>query len=71
VLDAAGAPAPADWLAPIVKHHAQWTADFVRFRNALKSAGVPQKSHDTILPVLDGMARRIAELEGHARTHPH
>jgi hypothetical protein len=71
VLDAAGAPAPADWLAPIVKLHAQWTADFVRFRSALKSAGVPQKSHDTILPVLDGMARRIAELEGRARTHPH
>ena len=71
VLDAAGAPVPPDWLAQIVKLHAQWTADFVRFRDALKSAGVPRKSHDIILPVLDGMARRIGELEGRAQTHPH
>jgi hypothetical protein len=71
VLDAARAPVPPDWLAPIVKLHAQWTADFARFRDALKSAGVPRKSHDIILPVLDGMARRIGELEGRAQTHPH
>ena len=71
VLDAAGAPVPQDWLAPLVKLHAQWTADFVRFQDALKSAGVPQKSRDTILPVLDGMAKRIGELEGRARTHRH
>jgi hypothetical protein len=71
VLDAAGAPVPPDWHGPIVKLQAQWTADLVRFRNALKSAGVPQKSRDTILPALDGMAGRIGELEMRARTRPH
>jgi hypothetical protein len=71
VLDAAGTPVPPDWLAPIVKLHALWTADLVRFKDALKSAAVEKKSHDTILPVLDGMAGRIGELEGRARTLPH
>jgi len=71
VLDVAGSPALPDWLAPIIKLDAQWTADLARFTDALKSAGVPQQSQDIILPMLEGMARRIGELEERTRTHPH
>jgi hypothetical protein len=71
VLDAAGAPVPPDWLAPIIKLDAQWTADLVRFTDALRSTGVPQQSREIILPALEDMARRIGGLEERSRTHPH
>jgi hypothetical protein len=71
VLDAAGAPVPSELHAPIVTIHAQWTADLTRFKDALLAAGVPQTSRNTILPVLDVMARRIWELDGRARAHLH
>lgn len=67
VLDAAGTTAPTSWLRPIGTLHAQWQADLTRFRAAIQCAGVPQAAREVMLPVLQGMARRIAALE--ARIH--
>ena len=63
VLDAAGTAAPASWLLPLGRLHAQWQADLTRFRAALQSAGVPQKSRDMVLPALERMAQQIGKLE--------
>jgi hypothetical protein len=67
VLDAAGTAAPASWLLPLGTLYTQWQADLTRFRAAIQCAGVPQQSREMVLPVLERMAQRIAELE--ARTH--
>ena len=67
VLDATGPTAPASWLRPLDTLHAQWQADLTRFRAAIQCAGVPQASREVVLPVLEHMARQIAELE--ARIH--
>lgn len=63
VLDTAGTAPPADWRVPLDRLHAQWQADLVRFRAALQAGGVPQKSRDMVLPVLERMAQQIGELE--------
>jgi hypothetical protein len=63
VLDAADAAAPAS-IGPLIELRADWEADLRRFKAALQPAGVPQKSHEIILPALDRIARRIVELEG-------
>jgi hypothetical protein len=69
VLDAAGAPAPPSWVRPLIELRTRWEADLSRFKAALQSAGVPQKSRDILLPGLERMARRIVELEGHVQGH--
>ena len=62
VLGAAGTAAPTAWLLPLGRLHAQWQADLTRFKAALQSAGVPQKSCDIVLPALDRMAQQIGRL---------
>jgi len=62
VLDATGTMAPASWLRPLDTLRAQWQADLTRFRAAIQCAGVPQASREVMLPILDSMAQRIAEL---------
>ena len=69
VLDAAGAPAPPAGIRPLIELRTRWEADLSRFKAALQAAGVPQKSRDILLPELDRMARRIAELEGRVQVH--
>jgi hypothetical protein len=69
VLDATGAPAPTPWVRPLIELRTHWDADLSRFKAALQSAGVPQKSRDIILPELDRMAQRIVELEGRVQAH--
>jgi len=64
VLDDAGAPAPMSWIRPLIELRTRWEADVNRFKAALQSAGVPQKSRDIILPGLERMAQRIVEQEG-------
>ena len=63
VLDAAGTAPPEVWLLPLGKLHAQWQADLTCFRAALQDAGIPQKSCDMVLPVLDRMAQQISKIE--------
>lgn len=63
VLDAAGAAAPLARVRPLIELRTRWEADLSRFKAALQPAGVPQKSRDILLPGLDRMARRIAELD--------
>jgi hypothetical protein len=63
VLDA-GAPAPTSWIRPLIELRMHWEADRNRFKAALQSAGVPQKSQNVILPELERMARRIVGQEG-------
>jgi phosphoglycolate phosphatase-like HAD superfamily hydrolase len=63
VLDAAGTAAPASWLLPLSRLHAQWQADLTRFRAAIQDAGVPQKSRDMVLPALERLAQQIGKLE--------
>ena len=63
VLDAAGTSAPTSWLLPLSRLHAEWEADLTRFRAALQSAGVPQKSRDMVLPALERMAQQIGGLK--------
>ena len=67
VLDAAGTAAPVEWRLPLSRLHAQWQADLTRFKAALQDAGVPQTSHDMILPALDLMAQQIGKLEARVR----
>lgn len=67
VLDAGGAPVPEEWITPLIQLHTQWKNDFARFKAALQSAGVPQKSRDIILPALEHMGRRIIDLEVRAQ----
>ena len=62
VLNAAGTAAPTAWLLPTSRLRAQWQADLTRFKAALQSAGVPQKSCDMVLPALDRMAQQIGKL---------
>ena len=62
-LDAAGTPAPVSGLPPLSRLHAEWEADLTRFSAALPGAGVPQKSRDTVLPVLERMAQQIGKLK--------
>ena len=69
VLDAAGAPAPPSWVRPLIELRTRWEADLSRFKAALQSADVPQKSQDLLLPEFDRMARRIVELEGRVQGH--
>lgn len=69
VLDAAGAPAPPSWVQPLIELRTRWEADLSRFKAAFHSAGVPQKSRDILLPGLERMARRIAELEDRVQGH--
>ena len=64
VLDARGAPAPTSWIRPLIELRTRWDADRNRFKAALQSAGVPQKSQNVILPELERIARRIVEQEG-------
>ena len=64
VLDAGGAPAPTSWIRPLIELRTHWEADRNRFKAALQSAGVPEKSQDIILPELERMARRINERIG-------
>jgi hypothetical protein len=67
VLDVAGTSAPMSWLLPLSRLHTQWEANLTRFRAAIQSAGVPQKSRDMILPALERMARQIGELKARVR----
>jgi hypothetical protein len=67
VFDAAGATAAPSWVLPLSQLHAQWEADLARFKAALQSAGVPQKSCDIVLPGLDRMAQQIGKLEARLR----
>ena len=69
VLDATSASAPTPWIRPLIELCTHWEADLSRFKAALQSAGVPQKSRDIILPELDRMAQRIVELEGRVPAH--
>ena len=62
-LDAAGTPAAVSSLAPLSRLHAEWEADRTRFSAALPGAGVPQKSRDIVLPLLDRMAQQIGTLK--------
>jgi hypothetical protein len=63
VLNAAGGPAPVSWLLPLSKLHTQWEADLTRFRAAIQCAGVPRKSRDMVLPILERMAQQIGRLK--------
>ena len=63
VLTAAGTPAPASWLLPLSRLHAEWQADLTRFRAAVQDDAVPQASRDLVLPVLERMAHQIGQLE--------
>lgn len=63
VLTAAGTPAPASWLLPLSRLHAEWQADLTRFRAAVRADAVPQASRDLVLPVLERMAHQIGQLE--------
>src|SRR5271165_4162410 len=65
VLNAAGTSAPVSWLLPLSRLHAQWEADLTCFRAAIQCAGVPQKSHDMVLPALERMAQQIGRLKAH------
>ena len=65
VLNAAGTSAPVSWLLPLSRLHAQWQADLTCFRAAIQCAGVPQKSHDMVLPALERMAQQIGRLKAH------
>ncbi len=67
VLDAAGAPAPMAWRLPPSGLHARWDADLARFRAAILQANIPQKSRDTVLPMLERMAQHIATLQTGSR----
>nr|WP_294565471.1 transposase [uncultured Rhodopila sp.] len=62
-LNAAGTPAAVSSLAPLSRLHAEWEADLARFTAALPGAGVPQKSRDLVLPLLDRMAQQIGRLK--------
>jgi hypothetical protein len=62
-LDAAGTSAAVSSLAPLSRLHAEWEADRTRFSAALPGAGVPQKSRDIVLPLLDRMAQQIGRLK--------
>jgi hypothetical protein len=62
-LDASGVPAAVSSLPPLDRIHAEWEADLARFTAALPGAGVPQKSRDMVLPVLERMAQQIARLK--------
>jgi hypothetical protein len=66
VLDAAGGPAPADWLLPLKRRHAQWKADLIRFRVMIQAASIPQKSREILLPMLHGIAQRIETIKARA-----
>jgi len=69
VLDATGASAPTPWIRPLIELRTHWEADLSRFKAALQSAGVPQKSRDIILPELDRMAQQIVELEDRVQAY--
>jgi hypothetical protein len=66
VLDAAGAPAPAAWLAPHGRRYAEWEADLARFTATMQSSTIPQRSRDLVLQALHGIARRVVELKARA-----
>jgi hypothetical protein len=66
VLDAAGAPAPAAWLAPHSERYAAWAADLARFIATMQSSTIPQRSQDFVLHALHGIARRVFELKTRA-----
>ena len=63
VLNAAGTSAPAAWLLPLGRLHAEWDADLAAFRSALQGAGVSQKSQDMVLAAIEGMAQQIGNLK--------
>lgn len=62
VLDATGVPAPSQWIEPIIRRQSGWERDLARFRTAVQSAGIPQKSQTILLPMLERMSQRIVEL---------
>ena len=62
-LDAGARPGSAP-IADMMAVHRQWSAALTRFKAALQVPTVPQKSRDMIMPTLEGMAQRIAQLEG-------
>jgi hypothetical protein len=62
IIDAAGAPAPGAWIETIIGRKVVWERDLTKFRTAALSAGIPQKSLNILLPMLDRMAQRIVEL---------
>jgi hypothetical protein len=64
-LDAAGTPAAVSALPVLNRLHAEWEGDRARFSAALPGAGVPQKSSDLVLPLLDRMAQQIGRLKTH------
>ena len=70
VLTAAGASAPASWLLPLSRLHAQWQADLTRFRAAVQDDAVPQASRDLVLPVLERIAHQIGQLGARLQAPP-
>lgn len=68
VLDTAGASAALSGLLPLSKLHVQWQTDLTRFRAAIQCTGVPQKSRDIVLPILERMAQQIAKLQARIPT---
>jgi hypothetical protein len=66
VLDAAGAPAPAAWLAPHSRRYAAWEGDLARFTATVQSSTIPPRSRDFVLHALHGIARRVLELKARA-----
>ena len=67
VLGAAGEPAPTSWLRPLIELRTRWEADLTRFKAALHSADVPQKSRIIIVGQLERMVRWIVEQEGRVK----
>lgn len=63
VLDAAAAPAPMAWHQSLSGLHVRWDADLARFRAAILQADIPEKSRDTVLPMLERMAQHITTLQ--------
>jgi hypothetical protein len=62
-LDAAGTPPAVSGLPVLDRVHAEWEADLGRFSAALPDAGVPQKSREIVLPLLNRMAQQIDTLK--------
>ena len=63
MLETAGLSASIAWSQQVRDLHDQWEAGLTVFRTAIQNTSVPQKSRDTILPVLERLAQQVGGLK--------